>query len=61
MHVMRLIYINGLEFSFILYVKFSAAVQYFIVTITNLQHIQPAKTFINQGSTHGDDHRSHKK
>ena len=50
--VMRLVYINGLRFSFILYVKFCTAVQYLIVTITNLQHIQPAKTFINQGSKH---------
>ena len=50
--VMRLVYINGLRFSFILYVKFCTAVQYLIVTITNLQHIQPVKTFINQGSKH---------
>ena len=58
---MRLVYINGLRFSFILYVKICTTVQYLIITITNLQHIQLAKTFINQGSTHGDDHRSHKK
>ena len=50
--VMRLVYINGLRFSFILYVKFCTTIQYLIVTITNLQHIQPAKTFINQGSKH---------